>query len=304
MEPLSSLSTMAETLPQVLENAVASVTIYIPQDVSSVIKHAYTYLPSEMDIRSAAMFIVYFGFAALILGVIGRLVLGKRSSLNHSLSSAMGIAFVYAAAIVVYTFQPWDLEFFRSPLPFITFAGDYLIVLPISDILFSALCTEVLSLVILAFLVNLLDSLFPRGKSVIGWYLLRLLTVVAALGLHLVISWCFHTYFPEVLVTHAPTILLFLLAFFLLSGLVSLILGGLIAISNPFLGAMYTFFFSNLVGKQVSKAIFTSGIVLCVVYLLEYAGYTVITITSAALMAYLPLVVILLFLWYLIGHVL
>ena len=37
---------------------------------------------------------------------------------------------------------------------------------------------------------------------------------------------------------------------------------------------------------------------------MEYFGYTVISITAAALMTYIPLALILLVLWYLIGHVL
>ena len=59
-----------------------------------------------------------------------------------------------------------------------------------------------------------------------------------------------------------------------------------------------------LVGKQLSKAVFTSTILCAVVYLLGYVGYTVICITAAALLAYIPLVIVLLILWYLIGRLL
>jgi len=300
----SAITAVTESIPNALENALGSVTIYIPNNVSQVIKHAYTYLPTELDIKSASLFILYFGFAALVMGIFGRIALGKHSSLNQSLSSAMGISFVYAFMIVLYTFRHWNLEALLSPLPFVTFAGDYLIVLPITDTLFPALCTEILSLIILSFLYNLLDTIMPRGKSFIGWYLLRFMTILLAICLHVIVSWVFRTYLPQVLVDYAPTILLVILAFLLLSGFVSLIVGLVIAVSNPFLGAMYTFFFSSVVGKQVSKAVFTAFILCGVFFLLEHTGYTVITITSAALIAYVPLVVILLGLWYLIGHLL
>lgn len=300
----SALTAVTESIPQALENALGSVTIYIPDNVSQVIKHAYTYLPTELDIKSAALFILYFGFAALVLGIFGRVALGKHSSLNQSLSSAMGIAFVYAAMIMIYTFRPWNLEALLSPLPFVTFAGDYLVVLPITDTLLPALCTQVLSLIILSFLYNLLDAILPRGKTFIGWYLLRFFTILCAIILHFVVSWAFRTYLPQILLDYAPMILLIILAFCLLSGFLSLIIGVVIAVANPFLGAMYTFFFSNVIGKQVSKAVFSSAVLCAVFYLLEYAGYTVITITSAALVAYIPLVVVLLGLWYLIGHLL
>ena len=298
------LSTIETYLPEHLDQVFQYASAYIPEEVGKVIKHASSYMPAEIDIIAAAEFMLYFTAASLILGVLGRLVLGKRSSLNHSLSSAMAILLIYAVTIVIYTFKPWNLAQLLSPLPFVTFAGDYLIILPMHDTAFPALCTEILSLVILSFLINLLDTLIPKGKSVLSWYLLRFLTVILCMGLHLVVSWAFEAFLPEVLVTYAPTILLILLLFMVFSGVISLILGAILTLNSPFLGAMYTFFFSNVVGKQVSKAIFTTVILCIVVYLMGFFGYTVVTITAAALLTYIPIVLLLLMLWYLIGHVL
>lgn len=291
-------------LPDQLGQTVSQAVSYFPEELRQVIRHASSYVPAEIDLMSAALFMVYFAAAVLVMGVLSRAVLGRRSSLNHSLSTVMGILFVYAVTVVVYTFKPWNLEALLSPLPFVTFSGDYLIVLPIADAQFPALCTQVLSLVILAFLVNLIDSLMPRGSGIFSWYLLRFVSVCLSMGLHLLVHWAVNTYVPQLLLTYAPAVLLILLAFMLLSGVVSLILGLVISVGNPFLGAMYTFFFSNVVGKQLSKAIFSTVILCAIVYLLEFTGYTVISITSAALGAYIPLVILLLVLWYIIGHTL
>jgi len=277
---------------------------YIPDDLSSVIHHAYSYFPAEVNLVEAAQFALYFGVGSLILGIISRVVLGKRSSLNHSLSSSLGIALIYALTVIIYTFRPWRLESFLSPLPFITFSGEYLIILPIADAHFSALCQQVLSLIILSFLVNILDSLIPEGDSVLGWYLLRFITVIFAMVLHLAASSLLNAYLPGFIITYAPEVLLILLGLMLFSGFISLILGMVISVTNPFLGAMYSFFFSNLVGKQLSKAVFSSAILCGIFFLLEYCGYTIISISAAALMAYIPLAIILLVLWYLIGHLL
>ncbi len=298
------LSAITDLLPENLGQAVAGAVAYFPDELAKVVKHASSYIPAEINPFSAALFLLYFAAASLILGVLGRVVLGKRSSLNRSLSSVMGILFVYAVTIVVYTFKPWNLELLLSPLPFVTFAGEYLIVFPITDAAFPALCSEILSLIILAFLVNLLDTIIPQGKTAIGWYLLRFSSIIASMGLHLLVRWAVRTYVPELLAAYAPTVLLIVLAVFLLSGIASLVLGLVISIANPFLGAMYTFFFSNVIGKQLSKAVFSTAILCAVVYLLEFFGYTVISITSAALAAYIPLAIVLLVLWYLIGHVL
>ena len=300
----SALATIAGQLPGVMTQIAGQAAAYIPEELSNVIWHAKSYLPVEVDLMSAAQFMLYFSAISLILGVMGRLVLGKRSSLNLSVSSAMGILFIYALTVVIYTFHPWKLSVLLSPLPFATFSQEYLILLPITDVQFPALCSQILSLVVLAFLVNLVETFAPKGKNVFTWLLFRLLTMAVCMGLHLVVNWAFRTYLPNILVTYAPMILLLILCVCLMSGIVNLLLGLVIATANPFLGAMYTFFFSNIIGKQVSKALFSSGIICAVLYLLDLFGYTVICISAAALLTYIPLALILLALWYLIGSVL
>ena len=304
MDLETTLSTIAESLPQELEEVIQTAASYIPAEVGSIIRHAASYIPAELDFITIAQFLLYFAAGSLILGVLGRIVLGKRSSLNHSLSAVMAILFVYAVTVVVYTFRPWNLDALLSPLPFVKFSGEYLIVLPITDTQFPALCTEILSLVILAFLVNLLDTFIPQGENLLAWLLLRLVTIGSSMVLHYGVSWVFRTYLPEFLVTYAPMVLLGLLIFMLLSGVINLILSLLIIMTNPFMGAMYTFFFSNIIGKQVTKAIFSSLILCAVVYLLEFFGYTILCVTSASLLAYIPLALVMLLLWYLIGRVL
>ena len=84
-----------------------------------------------------------------------------------------------------------------------------------------------------------------------------------------------------------PMILPILLGVFVLSGILTLILGLVISVSNPFLGAMYTFFFSNVIGKQISKAIFSSAVLCFILYLMEQFGLVVIIITPAALLTYI-----------------
>ena len=309
MAILASLPTVSETFAEeLMEQAVSAVTEYVSEEVEEAVQQALAavshYIPTEVDLGATMQFLLFFTACSLILGVLGRIFLGKRSSLNNALSSVMGILFLYALTIVIYTYKPWNLEQLLSPLPFVTFAEDYLILLPIRDASFPALCTEVLSLVILAFLVNLLDTFIPQGESIFGWYALRFLTVVLSMALHLVVNWAFNTYLPDVLVTYAPVILLGLLVGMLLLGVLNVVLGLVLTVVNPFIGAVYTFFFSNVVGKQLTKAVFSTALICAVIYLLEYFGYTVICITTGALMSYIPFIAVVLILWYLIGHVL
>jgi len=304
MDLESTFSTIAATLPQEIEQVISQAAYYIPGELRAVMHHASSYLPTELSFTSVAEFMLYFAAASLILGIMSRVVLGKRSSLNHSLSSVMGIIFVYAATIILYTFKPWNLDVLLSPLPFATFSDHYLIIHPITDLQFPSLCEEMLSLIILAFLVNLIDTCMPQGENMLSWFLLRLITILVCFALHLLVSWAFHTYLPGVLVDYAPMILLLVLAFFVLSGVLTLILGLVISVTNPFLGAMYSFFFSNVIGKQLSKAIFSSSILGVILYLMDRFGFIVIIITPAALMTYIPLALAMIVLWYLIGYLL
>ena len=300
----STLATIAGQLPEDLDQVIDHAVSYIPEELTSVIKHAYSYIPAELDLITAAKFMLFFATASLILGVLGRLFLGKRSSLNHSLSSVMGILFIYAVTVVVYTIKPWSLDQLLSPLPFVNIFDRYMVVLPIQDSTLPALCSEILSLIILAFLVNLLDTFIPKGNNVISWYLLRFVSVILSMLLHYGVTWAFETYLPHILVTYAPTILLILLAAMLFMGLLNLILGVVLTAVNPIFGALYTFFFSNIVGKQLTKAVFTSAILCVIVFLLGEFGYTVIAISTSALATYIPLAIVLLLLWYLIGNLL
>ena len=261
-------------------------------------------LPADIDIIAMMKFVGVFAFVILFIGLLCRVVLGKLSSMNHAVSSAMGILFIYALTIVIYTFDPYALSEYLAPLPFVTFSGDVLHIFSFEGAELTEICREVLSMVILAFLVNLLDIWIPKGKKLFSWFILRLFTVLLAMVFHYFVQWAFNAFLPGVLVTYAPTILLCILGATLFLGFANLLLSLVLTIVNPLLGALYTFFFSNMIGKQISKAVFTTAILSAVVYALNYYGYAAIGISAGILGNYVPLLAVLLVLWYLLGQVL
>jgi hypothetical protein len=109
---------------------------------------------------------------------------------------------------------------------------------------------------------------------------------------------------PTGLAEFAPTILVIVLMAALALGALKLLVGGALAFINPLLAVLYTFFFSNIVGKQLSKAILTTLLLTALVCLLNYLEIGAVYIASAALAAYLPLLIIVLVLWYVVGHLL
>jgi len=294
------------TLPMNLEATIETIAAQLPDEIrfSGELMEAVSRIPVNMDFGTIAKFLLFYVAGSLILSCLGRVILGKQSSLNHSLSSAMAILFIYAVTIVVYTFKPWNLEALLSPLPFVTFFNDYMVVMPVVGIRPTVLSRELLSLIFLAFLVNLTDICLPRGKSVLGWFLWRSISVVASMGLHLLMHWAFDTFLPNVLVTYAPIILLLLLVLMMFLGFLNAVLGLVLTITNPIIGAAYAFFFSNIVGKQLTKAFFTAGILSVIVYLMSVFDYNFVNISIFSLSAYVPLAFVSLILWYLIGHLL
>lgn len=250
---------------------------------------------TPLFLRSALLLAI----ASILLGAVGRFVFGKRSNIHCAVSSAIGILFVYAVTIVLHSAGA-GFESFIAPLPFVEIAGDDLRVFVFEGADYTQICSQLLSMVILAFLVNILDSVLPRGKHFFGWLFLRILTVTGAIALHLASNWLFGLLLPQGFLQYAPMILLALLAVLLLVGGLKIIVGAVLTTVNPIIGILYTFFFANIVGKAITKAALTTAILSALVYLLNHIGLTVISIAEAALIAYIPLALVVLAVWFII----
>ncbi len=239
----------------------------------------------------------------LVLSAMGHFVFGRRSGFNHAVSSAIGILFVYALTITLASMGA-QFERFVAPLPFIHISGENLTLFSFMGADYVAICYQVLGMVILAFLANLIDGLLPRGKHIITWFFFRCVTVALAMVLHVVVSHLMTAYMPTELVTYAPVILLGLLVLLLLVGALKFVVGAVLVSVNPLIAAFYTFFFASFVGKQLTKAMLTTAILSGLVYGLNYLGITAISIAGAALIAYIPLLILLLVVWYIVNKLL
>lgn len=240
--------------------------------------------------------------AFLVTSLLGRVIFGKRSTLSSAVSSAIGILFIYVLTVLLGGAGE-QFQQFLSPLPFIHISEDTLYLFSFQAE-YTFICSQILSMVILSFLMNLADGWLPNGKSILSWFFFRCLGVILAMLLHLVVTGLFRTYLPEGLVTYAPTVLLAILVLMLLTGALRFLVGILLTSVSPLIAALYTFFFSNVVGKQISKAVLTTGLLTVLVLALQKIGVTAISIGSAALAAYLPFLIILILLWYLANKIL
>ena len=260
------------------------------------------FLSFDLDITAfiKANFLLIVAFIAL--SMLGRFAFGKKSVLCCSVSSAIGIFFVYALTIVLCNAGS-EFQKFIAPLPLVTIANDTMVLFSFQQD-YTIVCTEVLSMIILSFLMNLADGWLPVGKRIFSWIFFRCLGVVLALFLHLVVTGLLTTYLPEGLVTYAPTILLGLLVLLLATGALKFLVGLILTSVNPLIAALYTFFFANIVGKQITKAMLTTAILIGLILVLQKMGIVAISIASAALAAYIPLILLLLILWFIVGKLL
>lgn len=257
-------------------------------------------LPASFD--PAQFFLVTFIAIAsiLILSGIFRLGFGKGSTLNSAISSSISILCIYVFSMVVFSFSS-ELKLLFAPLPFVTISGGYLRFFPIFNATFTLISTELLNLLIWAFLVNLLETWLPKGEKLFSWFFFRFFAIAMSICLHYFVEMLLLAVLPTNVSTLAPVILISLVGVTFLFGCLKMLVGGALAFINPFLGLFYTFFFSNAVGKQLKKAIVTTLLLTLLVCAFNFFGFTSICVAS---LAYLPYTIIFIFglvLWYVIS---
>lgn len=254
--------------------------------------------PYPMDTVSMIQLALLLIGGALGLGLLFRLFFGKQCQPNQAVSVVIGILFLYCVTVAIYTINPWQLSQYLSPLPFAIFRKDILIILPFGGTDRMLISSHILSLVILCFIVHFLNMILPKGKSFIIWLFLKILSLALAIFLNLAVNLMITTLLPDLLTTYAPMVLLAVLTAALIIGLFNPLLCILFTVVNPLVGLLYTFFFSSMIGKQLTKAVLSTAILCTFFLVMEHLGYTVFDITSSALLGYLPFSVILLLMYY------
>jgi hypothetical protein len=262
-----------------------------------------TVLPADFDWAKYAEFLLILAGGMLVIGLLGHLIFGKRSNLNDAVSAAIAILFLYVLNVVIYS-AGLKWSYLISPLPFVTLRGDYLTLFDLTANSFQNICQQILNLVVLTFVMNLIHTVLPKGKKALGWYFWRFLSVILAFIAMYFVNLLINAFVPAEVMLNAPIVLLIILIVSLLLGALKLLVGGVLAFVDPILAILYTFFFATVVGKQLSKAILTAGLLTALVYLMNSLQIVSVYIATAALTAYIPLLIVALILWYIIGNLL
>lgn len=257
----------------------------------------------KINLLQYSKFLCILIFGILLISSLTRFLFGKKNQINLAMTSAMEILCVYVINVVIYALG-LHLQQFITPLPFVTMVEDYLILYPILSAEFVDICHHVLKLLIIAFLVNLINEIIPEGKHLITWFLLRLITVAIAVAAIYFAELGLNTFVPQGIYDIAPTVLLCCLVALVLLGSLKVLVGAVMAFLDPVIAALYTFFFSNVIGRALAKAMVSTALLTGLVAALDYLNITVVLIAASALSAYLPLLLIVVALWYIVGRIL
>lgn len=268
----------------------------IIESIQSFLDSANTLIPASME-NIIVLFLVVIVFA-LGIGLVLRLFFGQRCTVNCAISGFLEILAIYSASIVVYALNPWNLTQYLAPLPFAFFSADIAIFSFNAFSTLPLLCSQLLSLIILCFIVHILNLLMPKGNSFLPWLLLRAACIVAAVALDLGANWLLNTFLPAAISQSAPVALLIVLAVALLVSLFNPLLCILFTAANPLIGLLYTFFFSNTIGKNLTRAVLSAALVCVLLYVMEHFGISVVQINPGALLRYAPFAAALIGVWF------
>ncbi len=249
-----------------------------------------------LDTSRLLLFALFLVGGSLLMGCIGRFVFGNKSTLSLSVSSAIGVVFIYALNITLHCAGA-EFSGFIAPLPFVSVAESTVSFFQFTGKDYTVICQELVGLIVLAFLMNLWERLLPTGKSLFSWIFFRVLSLVLAQAAFLLVNWLMTSYLPADYLTYAPAIILGILLLMLLTGGLKLLFGLFLTTVNPLIAALYTFFFANMVGKQITRAVLTTASISLLLYALEALKIFAISIVAEALSLYIPLLLVLLILW-------
>ncbi len=267
----------------------------VPKDFIEQVKNG------SINLKHWALFAAIFLFGILLISTLFRFLFGKKAQIQIAVSSALEIFVVYIIAIVVCTLGASWSGFFTS-LPLVSIADQHLYFYPVLNSDFTLLCSQLLHLLTIAFVVNLVSSVISHTKHLWSRLLLRLLVVAIAIGAIYGLNILLNNFIPQDFTQHAPKVLLLVLAALILLGSMRLLVGTAIAFVSPILGVLYTFFFSNIIGRALSRAILTTALLTGLVIALNALGIYWIPISTSGLLLCLPMLLVGMLVWFLISH--
>lgn len=243
--------------------------------------------------------ILPMGIVCFVLGLLFRLIFGKKSNLNRAITASIAILICYVVSLIVYGFEPRLGQLVHS-LPLVTLEGSVVTVASFAGLDLPGICNLLFPVVVLSFVVNLLETLLPKSKNVLLWLATRLALLVLSMVGYMLAMTLINTLVPAAWLQWLPMLLLGVLALSFLLGALKLLLGLVLSAINPIIAACYAFFFGHSVGKSMSRSLLTTLILTVSILALHHFGYSQLDLAGIDPGVYAPGGALLLVIWYLI----
>lgn len=207
---------------------------------------------SDLPFAPVAMALI----AVFILAGVARLVLGEASNVVPSAASCVQLVVVGLSAIALYVAFPALGQTFYQ-LPFLNLHAYGCSLLSPAQLESHTLFPALLRLFLLALLINLWEELLPKSKKITRWLLLRLLSAAGSLCSYFILCAVLQRYCPQIFDQWAMAIVLSILGILCLLGICKGILTIVAAVVHPLFGLLFAFFFSHVIGRQMTRAVIT-----------------------------------------------
>lgn len=262
-------------------------------------------LPEGFNPNDLISFLGFVIAVVFILGVLIRVIHQKKSKYNHALASSLALLFAYTVLMWLHGGFLTDLvKDALEVLPLIDYDGEKVKLFQFAGNDAKTICAEYLHVFILSFILIGLDDLIPDAKNGFAWILLQMFITVVTLVLYWFVVNCIDHFFPDLLNTFAPLILVAILAFMALLAILKVILGLLLVAVNPLLGAISAFFSTSPVGQAVGKAALCAVLLFAVcIYMGNHDMSSFVLADMNFIVCVLPMAVIV-GLWFVVGSIL
>ena len=227
--------------------------------------------PKVLTIVQPYTYFLFWWLLILFISMVLKMF-NKGPNLKNGIIAALSILIMYLAYAVIYRFKPLGLEsYLVLPLPFLEFYEDklFIIVYEFNEngrLCFRELCSQITSMLLLAFLVNQIYAFKPGNLKTPGWLVFRFFSTLIAIGVyygvHKVLEKCL-SFVPkntnwEILVSFAPIAVLGALLVTFALGSARNSMRNFFKTVNPTFEGLNGFFNTNKFGVQVTRAIWST----------------------------------------------
>lgn len=230
-----------------------------------------TLIPALGGLLDSAPWLPYFGktlwYLILVIAIGGLFFAKKKTFINRTICAVLSIVTLYLTAIFMYCLIP-SLRDAILQLPFLYVSSDCFILMAPLSMSWDELYVTGLNFIILAFLMNLAESMIPTTKSILNWIAWRIFTVLCVLfaySFYLAIM----AYLPLGFIEGAFIVILGLTLLSLLLLLLQLVVLALSIATKPVIGTVFGFFTVHNLGSQLSKTTLSCVFAFCALQWLE-----------------------------------